>query len=147
MIMEGIFDIISSIFAPAAKFVDNVHTSDEERLTLHAHLKAIEAGVDGKIIDLQAKVLEYEVKVLDAQSSVIRAEALGQSWIQRNWRPITMLTFLALVVLDSFDLLATRLVGSAWTLLEIGLGGYVIGRSLEKTAPAILRAINANKTP
>lgn len=147
MIMEGIFGIISSIFKPAAEFVGEVHTSEEERLTLHAHLKAIEAGVNGKIIELQAKVLEYEVKVLDAQSSVIKAEALGQSWIQRNWRPITMLTFLLLVVLDSFDLLASRLTDSAWTLLEIGLGGYVIGRSLEKTAPAILQAIKANRTP
>lgn len=145
--IDGIFSFISNIFTPVAEFIDNVHTSDEERLTLQAHLKTIEAGVNGKIIELQAKVLEYEIKVLAAQSSVIKAEALGQSWIQRNWRPVTMLTFLALVVLDSFDLLASRLAGPAWTLLEIGLGGYVIGRSLEKTAPAILQAIKANKAP
>ena len=52
--------------------------------------------------------------------------------MQRNWRPITMLTFLALVVCDSFGWLANPLASEAWTLLQIGLGGYVAGRSVEK---------------
>ena len=30
----GIFDFIGSIFKPAADLVDNLHTSDEERLEL-----------------------------------------------------------------------------------------------------------------
>ena len=51
---------------------------------------------------------------------VIKTESKGQSWIQRNWRPITMLTFLVLVVLDSLGLLAYRLANEAWTLLTRG---------------------------
>jgi hypothetical protein len=47
-------------------------------------------------------------------------------------RPITMITFLFLVVMDSFGQLSFRLSGNAWLLLQIGLGGYVIGRSGEK---------------
>lgn len=43
-----------------------------------------------------------------------------------------MLTFLVLVVLDSFDILANPLSDDAWLLLQIGLGGYVAGRSAEK---------------
>ena len=74
-----------------------------------------------------------------AKSSAITAEANGQSWMQRNWRPITMLTFLGLVVCDSFGLLAFRLADQAWTLLQIGMGGYVIGRSCEKVLPRILK--------
>jgi len=34
-----------------------------------------------------------------------------------------MLSFLALVVADSFGLLVFRLSAEAWTLLQIGLGG------------------------
>jgi hypothetical protein len=50
-----------------------------------------------------------------------------------------MLTFLILVVCDSFDLLAFRLADEAWLLLQIGLGGYVVGRSVEKIIPGLFR--------
>ena len=43
-----------------------------------------------------------------------------------------MMTFLALVVMDSFGFLPFRLASEAWILLQIGLGGYVAGRSGEK---------------
>ena len=82
--------------------------------------------------------MDYEKQMVIAKSSAITAEANGQSWLQRNWRPITMLTFLGLVVCDSFGLLAFRLADQAWTLLQIGMGGYVIGRSCEKVLPKII---------
>ena len=50
-----------------------------------------------------------------------------------------MLTFLALVVCDSFGLLKFRLADQAWTLLQLGLGGYVVGRSAEKIVPMIVK--------
>jgi hypothetical protein len=43
-----------------------------------------------------------------------------------------MVTFLMLVVCDSFGILAFRLSSEAWLLLQIGLGGYVVRRSGEK---------------
>jgi hypothetical protein len=48
-----------------------------------------------------------------------------------------MLTFLALAVGDSMGLLATPLRDEAWSLLQIGLGGYVVGRSGEKLAKTL----------
>jgi hypothetical protein len=72
------------------------------------------------------------MKLIEVQSNVIVAEAQGQSWLQRNWRPITMICFLILVILDSFGWLPNKLAPQAWTLLSIGLGGYVVGRSAEK---------------
>jgi len=80
----------------------------------------------------QSKVLEYETKLMQNKADIVKAEAQGKSWLQRNWRPITMITFLVLVVFDCFGLLTFRLSGEAWTLLQIGLGGYVVGRSGEK---------------
>ena len=89
-----------------------------------------------KKVDILLKTAEIELKFQDIASKVIIAEAQG-SFLQKNWRPITMLTFLILVVCDSFDLLAFRLATEAWTLLQIGLGGYVAGRSIEKTVKTL----------
>lgn len=54
-----------------------------------------------------------------------------------------MITFLVLVVCDSFGLLKFRLAEQAWSLLQLGLGGYVVGRSVEKVAPSVVQAITA----
>ena len=118
----NLLGFLGQIFEPVTRLVDDLHTSEEERLE-----------IKNKMFQIQAKAYsqaqEYETKLLDAKASIITAEAKGGSWIQRSWRPITMLTFLALVVCDSFGLLSTPLAAEAWTLLQIGLGGYVVGRS------------------
>lgn len=129
----NVFSFISNIFEPAAKLIDELHTSDEEKLKLQSQIKAVEN-------ELLAKVIDYENKLLESKTAIITAEATGQSWIQRNWRPITMLTFLVLVVCDSFGWLPSKLAPDAWTLLQIGLGGYVAGRSAEKMTQQYLQA-------
>ncbi len=126
----GVLDFLSGVVRPIADLIDNLSTSDEERGKLQIELTKIENKFLGK-------ALEYESKLLNSQSRVVEAEAKGQSWLQRNWRPITMLTFLILVVCDSFGILAFRLSNEAWTLLQIGLGGYVVGRTGEKIVEKI----------
>ncbi|MBU3021361.1 3TM-type holin [Aestuariibacter sp. A3R04] len=129
----NVFSFISSIFEPAVKLVDELHTSDEEKLQLQSKIKAVEN-------ELLAKVIDYETQLLESKTAIITAEATGQSWLQRNWRPITMLVFLILVVSDSFGWLPNKLAPEAWTLLQIGLGGYVAGRSAEKMTQQYLKA-------
>jgi hypothetical protein len=90
-----IFSFISSIFKPAVDLIDNLHTSEEEKLVVKQKMFEMQVGAFNK-------AEEYEKELLKAKASIIMAEAQGQSWIQRNWRPITMLTFLVLVVADSF---------------------------------------------
>ena len=126
----NIINLISGIFEPAAKLIDSVHTSTEEKLEIKNKLVTIQNEMTVKIID-------YETRLLESQTSIINSEAQGESWMQRNWRPITMLTFLVLVVCDSFGLLAFRLAAEAWVLLQIGLGGYVVGRTAEKVTKKI----------
>ena len=121
----NLLGFLGQIFEPVTKLVDDLHTSEEERLTIKNKMFEIQAQA-------YSQAQEYETKLLDAKASIITAEAKGESWIQKSWRPITMLTFLVLVVCDSFGLLAFRLADQAWTLLQIGLGGYVVGRSAEK---------------
>lgn len=133
----NLFTLIANIFKPAADLIDEIHTSDEERLNLKNQLKLIEN-------ELLAKVLNYEELLLKSKTQVITAEATGQSWTQRNWRPITMLTFLVLVVFDSFGWLPNPLASEAWTLLQIGLGGYVAGRTAEKMTQQYIKKSSSN---
>lgn len=128
----GIFEFVSSIFKPAVDLIDELNTSEEERLELKKQILKIEN-------DLQARLLEYETKLMEAQASIVRAEAQSQSWIARNWRPITMLTMLVLVVFGSLGVFNVTLQDEFWLLLQIGLGGYVIGRSAEKIVPQLMK--------
>ncbi len=130
----SVLSFIAGIFRPAADLIDDLHTSEEEKLIVKSEIFSLQSEVT-------LQMLDYEKQLLNAQAKVITAEATGQSWLQRNWRPLTMITFLLLVVCDSFGLLAFRLADQAWTLLQIGLGGYVVGRSVEKTAPKISEII------
>ena len=126
----GVLDFLSGIVKPITDLIDSLTTTEKEKKELSNELVRIENQFLGK-------ALEYEAKLLDSQGRIVEAEAKGQSWLQRNWRPITMLTFLVLVVLDSFGLLAFRLSNEAWLLLQIGLGGYVVGRTGEKIVEKI----------
>jgi hypothetical protein len=118
-------DLIAGIFKPAAELIDELHTSEEEKLKQQRRLLEIQAMV----LDSS---LQYEKEMMTSRAEIINSEAKSEHWITATWRPITMLTFLALAVGDSLGLLQTPLRDEAWTLLQIGLGGYVVGRSAEK---------------
>ena len=81
---------------------------------------------------------EIQSLVYRYKSELVREEARG-NWLQRSWRPIVMLAF-ALVILSGMFMESTLLSDSSrlWDLLEIGLGGYVIGRSGEKVTDCLL---------
>jgi hypothetical protein len=121
----NLLGFIGEIFKPATDLINSMHTSTEEKMTLQNALAVVESKVT-------VKTIEYETALLNAKASIINTEATGDSWMQRNWRPITMLAFLGLVVCDSFGWLVNPLAAEAWTLLQLGLGGYVVGRSGEK---------------
>ena len=130
----NIIGLIKDIFKPAVELVDELHTSEEEKLvqkarTLETYVKAIEIGV------------QYEQEQLKSKAEIVKAEAESEHWLTSTWRPIVMLTFCALVVADQTGLLTFRLADQAWTLLQLGLGGYVVGRSIEKTAPRLIDSL------
>jgi len=132
----NILQLIQNIFKPAVELVDELHTSDEERLahkanTLDTYADALEAA------------LEYSDKELQAKARIVEAEAKSEHWLTSTWRPITMLTFVLLVVADQTGLLAFRLAEEAWSLLQLGLGGYVVGRSVEKIVPTVMESLKA----
>ena len=129
--------MVNSVFASSANLFKNIidavdSSSDEDKLVIKSEINKAQ-----RVIDL--KISDYEKQLFDAQSENKKTE--NQSWMQKNWRPIAMLTFLFLIVCDSFGLLAFRLSNDAWTLLQLGFTGYVVGRSAEKTLPSILSAV------
>ncbi len=90
-------------------------------------------------IQLTIFTKEYEeiMKKLQVQRDIIIAEATGHSWLQRNWRPIIMLMFGYLIAhnyifapLFGFQML--DISSDVYQVIKIGLGGYVVGRSIEK---------------
>jgi hypothetical protein len=122
---------LANLFKPKVETVTGVVNSVGELA------KDLRTAITGDIppdlrAELLGKTLDITTKLIEVQTNVIVAEAQGQSWLQRNWRPITMICFLILVILDSFGWLPNKLAPEAWTLLSIGLGGYVVGRSAEK---------------
>lgn len=128
--MIAITDLIAGIFKPAAQLVDDLHTSEEERLDAKARMLDVQASA-------METVFKYETERIAGQQKIVLAEAKSEHWLTANWRPITMLTFLALAVGDTFGLFSTPLRDEAWNLLQLGLGGYVVGRSGEKIAKVI----------
>jgi len=126
---------IAAIFQPAVDLVDELHTSKEEKGQMQAALYAAQAGII-------TNVLDYEAKLTENKTSVILAEAQGESYLQKNWRPILMLVVVAVVAnnyllypylslfFDAAPLL--ELPDKLWSLMQIGVGGYVVGRSGEK---------------
>lgn len=89
-----------------------------------------------------------QLKELDGAIQIITAEANG-SWLQRNWRPIMMLVFTSLIVARWFGWTAPNLSETEykhlWDIVELGIGGYVIGRSMEKMVPSVVSSIKSSK--
>lgn len=109
-------------------------------------------GVLDKVIPDPTAAAEAKLKMLElAQkgelvgAEIVKAEAQSEHWLAASWRPITMLTFVALIVARWFGWAAPDLSEAEyiklWSIVEFGLGGYVVGRSVEKIAPNLAEAM------
>ena len=121
------FGLISSIAGPLLKGVFGVIDQSIEDKDQAAALKA----------KLQEMVLTGQMKEIEAAAQIIVAEAQGDSWLQRNWRPMLMCLFGVIIannflVVPLFGTTAAEIPPDMWDLLKLGVGGYVVGRSVEK---------------
>ncbi len=107
--------------------LDKLFTSKEEKIKAENAIKQI--------------LIQKELELQKMQTEIILAEAKG-NWLQRSWRPILMLAFGFIVIYVKFlaplfDLKIPELENEFWNLLQLGIGGYVIGRSAEKISQNI----------
>lgn len=129
--MKKIFEFITGdIIKSVGGVIDNLFTSDEERIK-----------AKNKVFEI---LKEKELELRKMQTEVIVTEAKG-NWLQRSWRPILMLGFGFIVMYNkffapAFGLPNAELENEFWNLLQLGVGGYVIGRSAEKIAKDVIKS-------
>lgn len=128
---------MSFLHGPIGKIIDKVIPDKSERDRLKH--------------ELNMAVLNQDAEFMKAASAIIVAEAGGESAAQRNWRPHLMYLIMALLVWNGVAVpLVAAFTGTRipvleawagipsqmWTLLTTGLGGYIMGRSIEKSVKA-----------
>lgn len=126
---------ITGAIAAIGSVIGNFVQSPDEKAK--AQLELTKVG-----LEFQAKVMEVELEYAKQAASVINTEAGSSNWLASSWRPVLMLTFTYIVLHNFvlapvFHLTVVPIPPDMWDLLRIGIGGYVIGRSLEKTVPQV----------
>jgi hypothetical protein len=122
---EEMSDPISAVIGIGGKILDKFVSDKDLANKLKAELAI--AGMNGDLKELEASV------------SIIVAEAQG-NWLQRSWRPLMMIWFGILLGMYWFGFAPDYLVdnpgmmNNLFDLLKIGIGGYIVGRSVEKAA-------------
>jgi len=93
------------------------------------------------LLKLKGLEADLERARIEVRGQVVQAEAQGESWLQRNWRPMTMIWFGVLIGGHWFGFTPQNLseneILKLFDLMELGLGGYVIGRSVEKVVKTL----------
>jgi hypothetical protein len=124
-------DPLTAILDVGGKVIDRLWPDANE--AAKARLALLELAQKGDLAELTGRL------------NIIQTEAASSHWLAANWRPLMMLTFGALIVARWFGWAAPNLSEAEylklWDIVNLGLGGYVIGRSVEKVVPSIAEAI------
>jgi hypothetical protein len=95
--------------------------------------------------ELNNALMVNAAKIEEAAASIISDEAKSEHWLASSWRPLVMLTFTALIVARWLGYSAPGIseaeVLKLWDIVQLGLGGYVIGRSAEKIVPQLAQIV------
>ena len=128
--LDNIFKFLDDLIKPVTTLIDDLNTSDEERLQIKKELFNIESQTQQKLMELQLESQKLQLELLKNENQY-------GNWLQKSWRPISMFVFLILLIAYSFGYVSNL---PTWVghLFEIGFGSYIIGRSGEKILPNIL---------
>ena len=105
--------------------------------------------------EMNMQLLTSGTEELKASARIVEAEAKA-GWFASSWRPLLMYVLIFVLVFNYIfapivKMLTGIVVGfelptDVFTLLQIGLGGYVVGRSGESIARTLAsRPINKNQ--
>jgi len=105
-----------------------------------AKLRLVELTQQGQLAELEA-----DTKQALAAADIVKTEAASSHWLASCWRPLLMLTFGALIVARFLGWTASGISEAEyvklWDIIQLGIGGYTIGRSVEKIAPVVAGAL------
>lgn len=94
--------------------------------------------------EFQRQLVQHSADIEKAAAQIINTEAASKHWLAANWRPITMLIFVGLIVARWMGWTPPGMSEaeylSVYELVKIGLGGYIIGRSAEKIVPKVMES-------
>lgn len=104
---------------------------------------------EAKRAEIQAKLTlslaENASAIERAAAEIIRTEAASQHWLAANWRPLTALIFVGLVVARWFGYTAPNMTEAEYVavygIIELMIGGYVVSRGAEKVLPGLMKAM------
>lgn len=98
---------------------------------------------------LQLALMDKANEMERLGAGIVSDEAKSENWLASSWRPLVMLTFTALIVARWLGYSAPGIsepeVLKLWDIVQLGLGGYVIGRSAEKIVPQVAAALGGKK--
>jgi hypothetical protein len=107
--------------------------------------KSKQADVVESALAILRNVNSSEAQREQAIATIIAAEAQSGYWLAAVWRPLLMLVFASLIVARWFGYMPPDMtiqeLDNLYSLLELGIGGYIGGRTLEK----IIKDINVNR--
>ena len=130
--------------APLAKILFNTIEKSIPDKDLQEKLKA----------QLNQQLLQSSTEELKAAASIVEAEAKA-GWFTASWRPLLMYVLIFILIWNYIlgpivkfffgASITIDLPGDVWTLLQIGLGGYVVGRSGESIAKSLANRSTTTK--
>lgn len=134
---------VKGLVGAVGSIIDDLHTSGEEKAEAKQKLSELEAAT-------LLSMAEVGKTLIEAQRDVVVSETKG-SWLQRNWRPLTMMVFV-FIIFNNYVLVpyvsafggtipALEIPNGMWALLNVGIGGYITSRGIEK----VVALRNGNK--
>lgn len=131
----GLLDGLIGILTPV---INSIFPNPEDELKRQQALYAF-----------QQAIIEKQADITLAAASIVQTEAGSKFWLTACWRPILMLLFGGLVCARFFGFnnpnMSPDEYNHLWSLLELGIGGYVGGRSLEKITSTVMGNLPAAK--
>lgn len=127
--------ILSFIKGPLFSIIDKLIPDG----SLKARLKA----------EIETRLLQSDDRLAELQGELLGIELRSESWLTRSWRPMLMYLIMLLLAvyglllpmyeamfgpLEHFEPRWNQFPDGLWTLLMLGVGGYIGGRTVEKLA-------------
>lgn len=119
--------MIGEVLEIGGKLIDKLFPDPADKMRAQAAL-----------LDMQQR---GELQELAGRIEIVKTEAQSDHWLAANWRPLCMLIFTGLIVARWMGWSAPGMSEAEalklWSIVEVGLGGYVVGRTAEKVLPPV----------